>query len=634
MADEVVYTGTADNSGNGDPLRLAMQKINAEFESIRANFNFRGTWATGTLYNAATRDYFLSGGLYYVTNVTHTSGVFATDLAAGRFLQIDLLALQNNLAGTGTGQGGEILGYKSDATGATPSTIAIKLRESKSLLDFITKDATGDALRTAIKTGVYTAPDRAAMYTACVLAWDSARAAPHDIYAPSGRYEIGDNNFPWRQTANPTTVLLDCKNVTIYCDGPSTIFSTYTPDGADVFQLNGLKNFHVKGFPTLTSTLTGFAVAGCNAVSLVGGYDNITLEITPTNLPSLDKGTNIDGGKGLSVQCSTTLLEVGTLLAKVNAKGCSIGFDFAGSLTGFLTKKVNIEVDLVAEDCHAAVVIGNAGATGAIPAGTRQNIRVRGSAINCQKDVVLGRAHGADVDMHVVTTKTAAARRLDPNSVAWIASDALVEAMVCTYAQNSNIIVRGDKGACDYKARIGGNTAGSSGLTGQTLNSEIELDIVGVAIVQDLAAVNSGGNIMADSALKVTKQTTASIAALDTLFGNAVYKNTLVVGTSSRMHTPIFSGRTSFAFGTDGKTESASVDAAGAVFAIQSKLGIASALSAGLYDKDGIFRLGIKNGDGLVIDAQTTAAALGVYIGKKAVYNSANVLLGYFPIYA
>lgn len=39
MADEVVYTGTADNAGNGDPLRTAMAKINQKFVSVQAGLS-------------------------------------------------------------------------------------------------------------------------------------------------------------------------------------------------------------------------------------------------------------------------------------------------------------------------------------------------------------------------------------------------------------------------------------------------------------------------------------------------------------------------------------------------------------------------------------------------------------------
>jgi hypothetical protein len=396
------------------------------------------------------------------------------------------------------------------------------LKERKSLLDFM-----ADSLKAAVQSGVYTAPDRAAMLVAADKAWASALATPHDLYAPAGRYEIGDHNFPWRQTGLTITSLLDCKDVTIHCDGPATIFATVSPDGADVFQLNGLKNFHVKGFPTLTGILTGFAGAGSNGCSIVNGYDNMTLEIAPTNCYGVDKKSYIDGGKGLTIQCSTATQEVGTLRAAVRAKQCAMGFDFAAGLVNFIAKKVNIDVDLVAEDCYTAISIGAPAATGLLPDGMILAVRVKGQSINCQKDVVLGRAHGAQVDIQIVTNKSAEARRLDPRGVPWIASDNIVEALLCTYAHNSQISIAGYKGVCDYKARIGGNSAGASGLGGATINSSIYLDIAGTARFADVLPVNSGGNIMSKSSLKITKKTSES---LHTDFYLPVRKNTLIVG--------------------------------------------------------------------------------------------------------
>lgn len=48
-----------------------------------AAFNPRGPWATTTVY--AQRDLVLQGGTWYACAVAHTSGTFATDLAAGRW---------------------------------------------------------------------------------------------------------------------------------------------------------------------------------------------------------------------------------------------------------------------------------------------------------------------------------------------------------------------------------------------------------------------------------------------------------------------------------------------------------------------------------------------------------------------
>ena len=372
----------------------------------------------------------------------------------------------------------------------------IKLRDIKSLTaDF-----------GAIPDGSQSAAD---MLAACQAAWTSALANDHDLYAPAGTYTIGDASFPWRQSGTPAT-LLDCNNVTLYCEGPATIFKTASAAGADVFNLNGLKNFHVRGFPTLTGTISG-TTSGSNGVSITNGWDNITLEVRALNLPSLDKTTYVDGGKALTVQPATTVNACGTLKAVVFAQGCSEGFGYEPDLVTAADKTANMDVALFATDCYIATKSVAAAASGALSSGISSGFKVRGFAVNCQQDVVLNRMHGGTVDMTVVTTKSAAARRLDSNGVAWRASDATVIALGCTYAKNAQIKVTGDKGACDTKVSLGGASAGSSGLGGSTQYCDIYLDIAGTGGTADLAAVDSGGNSLAESRLVCTPVTATSI---------------------------------------------------------------------------------------------------------------------------
>lgn len=644
------------------------------------SINNRGAWGTATIY--ATKDIVSVAGTWYVCVVVHTSSAaFATDAANWRVYQG---VISGDLAAS-TGSG--LVGYLPAGVGAVATNMQVKQRERKSLLDFMS-----DALKTVTTAGVtYTAQNRADMLIALNAAWASALAAPHDLYAPAGRFELGDYSFPWRQSI--VTSLLDCKNVTLYCHGPATVFATVSAAGADVFQLNGMKNFNVKGFPTLTASLTATSGAGSNGCSVTNGFDNITLEIAPTNCQSRQNasftissgipvvgntytvsphsfvcigfsggvmsstrisgtseapasgtlagtpaltyslvGEYIDGGKGLSIQCDAATLEVGTLKSRVMSKQCSQGFGFESGLVNFLTKKTAVNVDLVAEDCFVAVTIGGGAATGAIPAGTHTGVRVKGQAINCQKDVQLARAHGVMVDMQIITTKTEAARRLDPQGSFWFAPDQLVEALFCAYAKNSQISVTGNKGACAYKARIGGTAAGSSGLSGATEHCNIFLDITGTASVVDILSVDSGGNVMSNSTIEITQTTSAT---LHNDFYLASRSNTLVIGPACRLKTPKFAGRTSFALGTDGVTESAAIDLFGVVTGLQGKgTPTTGAVVAGLYDNGGTLRIGIMNGNGLVIDTATSSSALGAYISKYAVYTPAGVLIGHFPIYA
>lgn len=402
-----------------------------------------------------------------------------------------------------------ILPFLQSGTGAVADSSQNKHREVKSLMDWMTA-----AQKTLVRarTG-YSASDRTAMLASITAAWTAALANDHDIYAPSGLYEIGEANFPWTQSGTPGS-LLDCANTTIYCEGPGTEFKTVSVNGADVFQLNGLKNFHVRGFPKLTATISG-STSGSNGVSITNGFDNVTLEVYCENLASVDATTNVDGGKALSVQPpSSGSLVCGSLKATVRAKGCAQGFGVDFDPDFMEGTKVSIDVDLYAEDCYQAVGISNAAATGALTAGKIDGLRVRGQAVNCQRDVVIGRARGVDIDIQIQTTKTAAARRLDPNSVAWLASDTVVEALYAINAISSSIKVIGNKGACDYKMRIGGASDASSGLTQTTYNSHIHIDVAGTAATADISSFTDGTGIASTAnTIYISPATTSSIPA-------------------------------------------------------------------------------------------------------------------------
>lgn len=525
------------------------------------------------------------------------------------------------LAGTG---GAGLVGT------ADGQTVEERLRDSRSILSWVTSPALRNLIRTR---GTFSAGDRTALYSAIQTAWASALANNHDLYAPAGLYDVGANSLPFgRIDGSPPASLLDCRNVTVYGDGPLTEFKTTSAGGADVLQINGARNFHARNF-RVTAALTGSAGSGSNGISVTGGFDNITLlDVWADDCPGLDKTTYVDGGKALTIQCDAATLEVGSLKARIFAKRCAQGFGFEAGLTNFLTKKVAVDVDVVAEDCFKAVTINAPEATSALPDGTHTGVRVRGQAINCQQSVVAVRAHGVEVDVQVISTKTAAARRLNPSASAWFAADSTVVGLRCTYAKNSQIRVTGNMGACDYKARIGGIGAGSSGLNGRTQHCDIFLDLGGTAAVDAVDAVDSGGNTMSQSRLTVTSNTAATLPAA---FYVANLQNVLTIGPSQRLVDSVFSGPLVLNQSAPGNVETGRIELNGSITALRGR-GTSSAgqVVAGLYDNGGTLRLGILNGNGIVVDALGTTSAIGAYVGKQPVYNSAGVLLGWFPLYA
>ncbi|WP_141213343.1 hypothetical protein [Janthinobacterium sp. PC23-8] len=520
--------------------------------------------------------------------------------------------------------GSALMGFIQAGIGAIGRSIQSKLRENVSLLDFMDEET-----RAAVASGVYTAELRAKMLIAVNAAWESALTRRHNLYAPNGHYELGEFSFPWRQSI--VEELLDCKGVTLFCQGPGAVFRTLSVHGADVFQFNGVSNFSVFGYPTLTGSLLGTEGSGSNGCSITGGSKNLYLEISPNNCESIDKGTFSDGGKGATIQSDATPLQLGTITLKILAKDCYQGFGFEAGLVNFLDKAIAVDVDIVAENCFTAVAIGAGAAIGPIPPGTHTGVRVRGQSINCQKDVFLARAHGVQVDMQIVTTKTEAERRLDPRGSFWDADDLIVEALRCTYAKNSQINITGNKGDCAYKAAIGGTSAGVSGQNGATEHCNIFLDVGGTASVIDVLPVDFGGNGLSNSILEIT-QTTSPTLHPD--FYLASRDNTLIIGPSYRLRSPTLSGRVNFALGSDGTTESAAIDIFGGVAGLQGRgTSTAGAVVAGLYDSAGNLRMGIRNGNGIVVDGATSSAPVGSYLSKLAIYNSAGVQIGYVPIY-
>jgi hypothetical protein len=362
----------------------------------------------------------------------------------------------------------------------------------------------------------------AALLIALEDAWDSAIANGHDLYVPPGTYDVGANNLPFTNPNN--TPLLDCLNITIWGAGPLTIFKTSSA-AADVFQINACQNLHLRNFMIHP---TGSDTSGSNGISITNGWDNITIDgVHVKNAASVDATTFVDGGKALTLQPSTTSNECGYLRANIIATGCSEGFGFEPDLVTSLTKKTAVHVNLIARDCFYGVKAGAAAASGALSTGMTSGITVRGLIVDCQKSVVVSRIHGIDIDVQVVNTKTAAARRLNPSAVAWYAADTIVETLWCQYAHHSLINITGDSGACDYKARIGGASAGSSGLTGATSDCTITLDLGGTAATADILELDSGGNTIVDTNLFVSKRTATT---LPDAFYVASLRNNLKIG--------------------------------------------------------------------------------------------------------
>ena len=394
--------------------------------------------------------------------------------------------------------------YTPAGTGAVVTTVQAKLRENVSAQDF---GATGDG----------TTND----YTAILAAWTYCLANGKNLYFPAGTYNVGANNFPFRTPDGaPITTLLDCKNITIFGDGPATILKTVSIGGADVLQLNAVKNLTISNLQ-VTATISGSA-SGSNGVSITNGFDNLNiLDVYCYQLPRVDKGAgDIDGGGALSIQTPSTsqVTQCGSLVARIRANGCYYGFLINGQFDVLqsLGNRQGVVVDLLAENCCIGYFSGYT-VDATYPAiGSTSGVTVRATTINCQVDVFAPiQAVGDSITVKVATSKSKAARLLDPQGVRWDASTVTINdtlyapgqlcvAGIIERAHNCTIEITGDKGACDYKAGIG---ASQTATNSATQYSYIYLDIGGTASTANVVELTSTGGCLNYSTVNVTYST-------------------------------------------------------------------------------------------------------------------------------
>jgi hypothetical protein len=207
-------------------------------------FNWEGQWLTATAYQVG--DAIQQSGSAYICVIAHTSGTFATDLAALRWQ----LVAQANLP-TQTGNSGKYLTtngtsaswgnveYTPLGTGAIQRTVTGKLQESVSVKDF---GAVGDGVT-----------NNSAAFIAARTA-----AAGKRIYVPSGHYKLNQ-------------ALTSSEDLILEGDGNSTILDfTGTITG---------------GSYALEATGTATQIQGLGASATVGTYT-----VTFASAPSLAIG--------------------------------------------------------------------------------------------------------------------------------------------------------------------------------------------------------------------------------------------------------------------------------------------------------------------------------------------------------
>jgi hypothetical protein len=588
------YTTSAGNIANSNPIILDS-----------AGRTPQEVWLTsGQLYKFILRD--------------------AADTLIGTYDNIPSINDFANLANTtNPALGDALVGFRQsnsagNITGAVGKTVHQKFQEYVSVKDF---GATGDGVTND--------------YAAINAAWLYCYPIGASLYFPTGTYLVVTDNFPFRNTQLPVTSLLDCNNMTIYGDGPSTILKTSSVLGADVLQLNGLKNFHVRNM-MIQSVISG-SDAGSNAISVTGGWDNLTFyNVWMKNLAYVDKVTYVDGGKALSIQppSEANPILMGSLKAtNIIADGCVYGFGYEPDNDLALTQPVNIDVDIKVMNSRQGIVFSAPAATSALPTHKTNGVRVRGQSINNWQDVVAGRCFGIDVDMQIITTKTQLQLLLSYNGTAWSSADGIADciALICTYAKNSRFNVYGNKKNCRHKAKIGGASEGSSGFNGATEWTDFYLDITGTSDGVDVQFNDYGGNIMNNSRLYVT---TSTAITLPIEFYAPSLDNTITIGPDLRQQSLSVTGEVAWTE-ADGRTVRHNMFLQSSILTAKQTIGASPDLLIQQWVSDaGAPKFGIRNDGAFSTAYGATATAVATVSKVLPLYDMAGATIGYIPIYA
>lgn len=359
-----------------------------------------------------------------------------------------------------------------------------------------------------------------------------------DGYFPAGTYDIGNANWPFRNSV--TTSLKDYKNITIFGDGDKTILRTTSDDGADVLQLNAIQNITFKDL-SITAILTAFGGAGSNGVSITNGGSNILIDnVLCFDLPGVDQGSFYDGAKGFTIQPVAAANELSNItIRRGRVKNCGFGTNFDSIYDKFDTSAPQgtykgISVEVVAEDCWRGIALGAAAATSPLADDDKDSeYTAKVTLINCAQSVIASRWVRANIDAHVITTKPKA------NLFRPVAADQAVYAANITADYASNIRIHGRMEEADNKLVIGAAAQGGGVFGGCDLTQlDFELDCPSV-IGDEIVVVNIGGNTVSNSRIALRNITdgtgTDLINASNTvIYGNASYFSNLRVGDPSQ----------------------------------------------------------------------------------------------------
>lgn len=482
----------------------------------------------------------------------------------------------------------------------TVDGIRIKAEDTVSITDFLRK----------LGPGPWT-PSQ--MWVAFDEAFRWCVANVRNLWLPSGiDYTMqSDRNYPIRNTTQPT--LMDCKNITVFGDGWSTLLKTHSVGGADVLQLNCLKNIHFRNL-AITSTQSGFDGAGSNGISITDGWENITVKnVLIFKLPYIDKGVGADGGKGVTFQSDGTSNPCGFADIDVMTVECVQGVGYEYKPSQFLTKGPDVRIRLTAHKCYAALTIGGPPAEGSIPVGASMGLTADVVSRNCQHDMFIARGYGFKANIRVESTEAAYNKIRRPDGVRWLTGDGLCYGLKINMMQSAFIDVTGWKGACDSLYYIAPATAGASNMPDYSVDCRLDLGLSGTPSGGNFELTTSGnGLVVANSFINIIGGVTSVPSPLLLATG----RNEVHCAGNVWMRNLVANDATLSTV----------------------KVGSIQGSSPGtnslvLKDTSGVTRWALPNTNGIAVDSLSTSAPIGTYRGKYAIYKLDGSLLGYVPVY-
>ncbi|HAV2894227.1 phage tail protein [Acinetobacter baumannii] len=310
-----------------------------------------------------------------------------------------------------------------------------------------------------------------------------------------GVYDLGDNYFPVgnRNPINSTLQLEDYNNLTVECV-EGVIFKTSAIKGRDVFQLNAIKNFHLLGYPKITSEISDYTGSGSNGVSITNGGENLTIHIDAENLPYTVKTNYVDGGKAVSIQ-NGSVTRNPTRNIDIHLRNCNnVAYGFNADITSSQIQNnpiTNVKVKGFVENSYRGVSVAlDQSAQDINQNGLNTDIEIDMVTKNCQQHYTEQRAWNLNVKIY--TLNTLPKSNLVKTNISY---DPEVYVSSMLGKKSGMASIAGSVLDTDVLYRIGG-TGNNGGKTGACEHADIELKVNYSSANVPLDVINFGGNIL------------------------------------------------------------------------------------------------------------------------------------------